>query len=64
MSLNPIVVAGRAAAVLVACVAAVPAAGQQMPDIGFESVGRGAPLAASLPTRLPPAQPEQAEKGL
>src|SRR6188768_811316 len=35
-------------ALAAALVAAVPALAQKMPDIGFKSVGRGAPLAASV----------------
>ena len=33
---------------LAACLIAAPALAQKMPDIGFESVGRGRPLAASV----------------
>jgi hypothetical protein len=36
---------------------------QHIPDIGFESVGRGAPLLVTLPSTsdIPPNQPEQSE---
>jgi hypothetical protein len=37
-----------AACVALAACAALPALAQRMPDIGFESVGRGAPLAADV----------------
>jgi hypothetical protein len=50
-------VSGGVAAILLAGAAHA----QEMPDIGFESVGRGAPLAMSLPSRLPATQPEQAD---
>ena len=33
---------------LAAVLAAAPAMAQEMPDIGFKSVGRGRPLAASV----------------
>ncbi len=38
----------RAIAAVAALLSAVPALAQDMPDIGFQSVGRGRPLAASV----------------
>jgi hypothetical protein len=48
------------AAAALAGLAAGAAEAQTQPDIGFPSVGRAAPLAASLPSRLPPTSEEQA----
>jgi hypothetical protein len=48
------------AAAALAGSAAGAAAAQTQPDIGFTSVGRGAPLAVRLPSRLPATSEEQA----
>jgi hypothetical protein len=57
-------VAAALAALAAGAAAAILAAGaghaQNQPDIGFESVGRGAPLALQLPARLPATAEEQA----